>query len=54
MGPDGLPRGAAVEVVSSYFRGGLVNCAVGSDDRGVLVGWWDDSALWVRRVDLAR
>lgn len=54
VGPDGLPRGAAVEVVRAGFRGGLVNCSVGSDDYGFLVGWWDGSALWVRRVDLAR
>jgi hypothetical protein len=54
VGPDGLPRGAAVEVVSHDFRSGLVNCSVGSDDYGFLVGWWDGSALWVRRVDIAR
>lgn len=53
VGPDGQPRGAAVQIVDSYFRSGLVNCTVGSDDQGFLVGWWDGSALWVRRVDLA-
>ncbi|MBN8610325.1 MAG: hypothetical protein J0L92_07060 [Deltaproteobacteria bacterium] len=49
----GRPRGAAVTVVSSMFRGNLANCTVGTDDRGFLVGWWNGSELWVRRIDLA-
>jgi hypothetical protein len=32
----------------------VVNCSVGTDDVGFLVGWWDGSELWVRRVDIAR
>ncbi|MBX3272749.1 MAG: hypothetical protein KF729_20980 [Sandaracinaceae bacterium] len=52
VGPDGRPRGAATTVVSSSFRGSMTNCRVGSDDHGFLVGWWDGSELWVRRVDV--
>lgn len=54
VGPDGAARGAAVRVHEGPFRGGMSNCAVGSDDEGFLVAWWDGSALWVRRVDVAR
>jgi len=54
VGLDGAPRGRAVRIVDSHFRAGLVNCAVGSDDLGFLVGWWDGSALWVRRVLVTR
>ncbi|MBN8612613.1 MAG: hypothetical protein J0L92_18610 [Deltaproteobacteria bacterium] len=53
VGEDALPRGAAVTIVSSRFRGDLVSCTVGTDDRGFLVAWWNGSELWVRRVDLA-
>ncbi len=53
VGPDGVPRGAAVTLVSSVFRGGMAACTVGTDDRGFLVGWWNGSELWVRRVDVA-
>ena len=53
VGEDALPRGAAVTVVSSHFRGDQVSCTVGTDDRGFLVAWWNGSELWVRRVDLA-
>lgn len=52
VGPDGRPIGAAVHVVAGAFRGGLVNCSVGTDEEGFLVGWWDGSALWVRRITL--
>lgn len=51
---DGQRYGAPVTVVESPFRGSMVNCSVGSDDYGFLVGWWNGSELWVRRVDVAR
>jgi len=43
-----------VTVVESHFRGSIVNCSIGSDEAGFLVGWWDGSELWVRRVDVVR
>jgi hypothetical protein len=54
VGPDGVPRGRAVRIVEGTFRGGMVNCSVGSDDEGFLVSWWNGSELWVRRVDVPR
>ena len=49
----GAPWAAPVPIVESGFRGSIVNCSVGNDGAGFLVGWWDGSVLWVRRVDLA-
>ena len=54
VGPDGAPRGQPVAVVESTFRGDIVSCAVGSDEGGFLVAWWNGTELWVRRVDVAR
>lgn len=53
VGEDGQPRGTAVTITTSSFRGSLVNCSVGTDERGFLVGWWNGTELWVRRVDVA-
>jgi hypothetical protein len=49
IGPDGLPRGSEV-TIASPLRG---MCAVGTDDLGFLVAWWDGTELWVRRVFVA-
>jgi len=54
VGPDGLARGSAVRVIDAPFRAGQVSCTVGTDNVGFLVAWWDGSALWVRRVEIAR
>jgi len=54
VGEDGVPRGRAVRIVEDFFRGGIVNCSVGTDELGFLVAWWDGDALWVRRVHLPR
>jgi hypothetical protein len=51
VGPDGLLRGAPVTIVTSSFRS-ATSCTVATDQRGFLVGWYDGSELWVRRVDV--
>jgi hypothetical protein len=53
IGPDGVARGSTVRVIDTPFRAGQVTCTVGTDDVGFLVAWWDGSALWVRRVEIA-
>lgn len=49
---DGTLYGRPVSIVDGSFRGGMVHCAVGSDDYGFLVAWHDGVALYVRRVDI--
>ncbi len=53
IGPDGLPRGSEVTIASPAPAAIPGMCAVGTDDLGFLVAWWDGQELWVRRVFLA-